>query len=304
MAGQTDPLSDLRLSDVLTFLAVQRCGSITGAARDQRVTPSQVSKSVSRLESILRVSLLTRSARGVSVSQEGLRFVPHLQEIVARVEHLERLGGEPVDFHRSVTIAAPSYLSLYYLPRLAAARAGLRIRCLDLHPALIRVHASDNIFDAALTVGAEPLPRAWVNVRAGEVVKRLFASPRLAGRLGPMPLTEERLRDVPFISPIYAVNGQFVSVDDDCPLRHGDRTLGHEVTTIGLALELAVWSEHVVFGPQIAARRFLEAGTLVEVPVAGWDVRHELYVACNADRLLAPDQQAIIDVVRRGLDEA
>ena len=46
----SDALADLRFGDVLTFLTVHRCGAITGAARALKVTPSQVSKAVHRLE--------------------------------------------------------------------------------------------------------------------------------------------------------------------------------------------------------------------------------------------------------------
>ena len=77
--------SDLRIPDILTFLAVCRHGSVTGAARDLRVTPSQVSKAVARLEKHLKRPLLSRKARGVSASGEGQKIVPRLEEIIVGV---------------------------------------------------------------------------------------------------------------------------------------------------------------------------------------------------------------------------
>src|SRR5438034_300539 len=73
---------DLRLADLETFLAVRRYGSASGAARELKVTPSQVSKAVDRLEGALGQALLLRSGRGVRLSEAALRMVPHIEDIV------------------------------------------------------------------------------------------------------------------------------------------------------------------------------------------------------------------------------
>src|SRR4051812_8957606 len=107
--------TDLRIADILTFLAVRRSGSITGAARQVRVTASQVSKAITRLEEQLRVKLLLRSARGVTLSDGALRVLPDLEEIVARLERLSRSGVQEIT---ALTIAAPSYLNAAFFPNL------------------------------------------------------------------------------------------------------------------------------------------------------------------------------------------
>jgi DNA-binding transcriptional LysR family regulator len=105
--------SELRLGDLFTFLAVRRSGSITAAARELRVTPSQVSKAITRLEGILSMQLLSRSPRGVALSEAGRRMVPHMEMAVASLKALEQ--GEPS--HRpELTVAAPSYLIHTFLP--------------------------------------------------------------------------------------------------------------------------------------------------------------------------------------------
>ena len=93
MASRADNLGELRVGDVLTFLTVCRTGSITGAARELHVTASQVSKAISRLEAMLRVRLLSRSSRGVALSEAGHRVRPHLHAAVSRLE-LAAQGGQ------------------------------------------------------------------------------------------------------------------------------------------------------------------------------------------------------------------
>ena len=95
--------------------------------------------------------------------------------------------------------------------------------------------------------------------------------------------------------------GQFVPVDDDCPLTHDDRTIGHEAQTIGLALELAATTGQLVFGPSVAARRYVSSGALVEVKVRGWDVTEPLFIVSNSDRVLARVQKAIVRALRVAL---
>ncbi|MBS2031401.1 MAG: LysR family transcriptional regulator [Deltaproteobacteria bacterium] len=294
-------IADLRLADVMTFLAVRRTGTVTGAARELDVTPSQVSKAVHRLEKQLRTALFTRSSRGVAVSEQAARLVPHLEEMVTQLRHLERPRGENT---RELALAAPSYLASFFLPVVARSQPQLRLRALQLAPAIVRAMAGEALFEAALTVGPERFPRSWVTTRLGEIRRGLYASPATARKLGKTPLTLDRLRNIPFISPVVHDSGQMVPVDDGCPLQPGERTLGHEVATIGLGLELAACSEQVVFGPMIAAAGHLEAGTLELLEVTGWDVHEPLFFACNGDRVLARDQRALIDAMRGALDSA
>jgi hypothetical protein len=72
------------------------------------------------------------------------------------------------------------------------------------------------------------------------------------------------------------------------------RIISHEVQSIGSALEMVTATDHVVFGPVLAARRYIREGSVVEIPVAGWDVRDPLHVVCNGDRVLSRVRGAIL----------
>jgi DNA-binding transcriptional LysR family regulator len=290
-------LEDLRISDVMTFLAVRRCGSITGAARELEVTPSQISKSVVRLERHLRLKLLVRNARGVGVSDAGLRILPHLEEIVSR---LLSLPAGLHDDRPELTIAAPSYLLNFLMPAVADSQPHLRLRALQMPPALIRHFAGANLFEMTLCHAGEQLPQPWVSQQVGVGRKGLFCSPRAAAELGPGRIDPAVLKGRRFICPIYTSNGQFVPVDDGCPLGQ-ERTLGHQVQTIGLALDIAARGDQFVFGPVMAARRELDEGSLVEIDVEGWNVQEPLELACNADRVLATVQRAVLNTLRERL---
>ena len=157
-------LTDLRIADLVTLLAVRRTGSVTGAARELKVSPSQVSKAITRLEGELHVKLLIRGARGVTPSDACLRIVPQLEDVVTRLRDIHR---KQADQTHELTIAAPS-VPQRRVP--AEDRRGRATTCACaasiLAPALIRSFATQNLFDLAFTVGQERLPRHLAFVRS------------------------------------------------------------------------------------------------------------------------------------------
>lgn len=288
---------DLRFADLQTFLTVQRLGSVTGAARQMGLVPSQVSKSLVRLEQQLGQTLLLRSSHGVSLTEAGQRLLPRLDEVVTRLHGLRRNGDPP---SAQLSVAAPSFMNDAFLGAIANASPDMRVRGLDLPPALVRAYASENFFDITLSFGPARLPSTWSSAVIGDCRNTLFGTPAIAKRLGAgtQPIAAEALLDVPFISPVFNTNGKFVPVDDGCPLRFGDRLAGHEAQTIALALELARQTNQLVFGPAFAARHYLKARSLVEIRVVGWDVHEPLHLSCNIDRVMSKLQTKLVAVLR------
>jgi DNA-binding transcriptional LysR family regulator len=296
VAGPRDLISDLHVADLVTFLAVRRVGSVSTAARELGVTPSQVSKAVARLEATLGVRLFTRGARGVALSDQARLALPHIEAAIASLQLLEARDAQRIT---ELTVAAPSYLISSFLPAIACALPDLSVRGIELAPSLVRAYAPENFFDMAiLTRSADRMPAKWASVRVGETRSALFGSPELAKHLGPFPTSVDKLRSVPFVTPIYNSEGRYFSAEDDCPLTVAERKRGHSAQTIGIALELATRTGQLAFGPVVAARRFVAVGALVEIPVRGWSVKEPLFVSCNADRMMAKVQTAIVRTMR------
>lgn len=76
-------------SDLRAFVRVMDRGSFSAAARDLGMTPSAVSKLVSRLEDRLGVRLLERSTRRLALTAEGEMFLARARRIVADIEEAE-----------------------------------------------------------------------------------------------------------------------------------------------------------------------------------------------------------------------
>lgn len=76
-------------SDLRVFVRVMDRGSFSAAAADLGLTPSAVSKLVSRLEDRLGVRLLERSTRRLALTPEGEAFLARARRIVADIEEAE-----------------------------------------------------------------------------------------------------------------------------------------------------------------------------------------------------------------------
>jgi DNA-binding transcriptional LysR family regulator len=263
-----------------------------------------VSKAMARLERHFGMRLLSRGARGVVPTAAGRQVLPH---IVSAIDELTQLVGMREDQVPSLelTVAGPSYLVAIVLPALMGLLPRVRVRGLEMAPAQLRARVAENLFDVALSPGGiENRPAAWTSDGVGPLRIGLFARPLFAKRLGPMPLTEERVRALPFIGPAKVVGDALLTTGDDCPLPIGDRWIAHEVQTIGAALEFACRSDQVVFGPYVAARRHVKAGSLVEIPVSGWDVYEPLHVLCNSDRVLSRVRIAVLQAAAEAISDA
>jgi len=79
------------LSGILAFVRTAEAHSFTKAARQLGMSPSGVSKAISRLEDQFKVRLLHRTSRSVTMTPEGTSFYERCRQIVADLEDAEQV---------------------------------------------------------------------------------------------------------------------------------------------------------------------------------------------------------------------
>lgn len=162
----------LKLESILAFAAVAEAGSITEAARRLHISKSVASERLAELERSLGATLVHRSTRSLSLTEDGIAFQERAKRILievtdATVEISERRGelagplriSAPVSFG-SLHLGPALYPFLKHNPRIELS--------LDLDDRF--VGAADG-FDAIIRHG--PLPDN------GLIVKRLAPSRRM-----------------------------------------------------------------------------------------------------------------------------
>jgi len=83
-----------RPDEMAAFVNVVREGGFSAAAKAMQLTPSAVSKQVSRLEDRLNVQLLNRTTRHLSMTEEGETFFQRATAILADIEEAEALVSD------------------------------------------------------------------------------------------------------------------------------------------------------------------------------------------------------------------
>ena len=81
---------DNRFGDMEIFLTVARTGSFASAAKALRVTPSAVSRAISRLETRLGVELVARTTRALALTADGESYRERVSIALEELNDVER----------------------------------------------------------------------------------------------------------------------------------------------------------------------------------------------------------------------
>jgi DNA-binding transcriptional LysR family regulator len=293
------------LAAMTTFVRVVDAASLSKAARALRVTPAAVSRQLSALEAELGATLLVRTTRRVSVTDEGRRFYEHAERTVADAE--EARASVRLDHAVSglVTLSVPTALGLGVLdasiPELVAANPGLRIDLrLEDHPVDLLADGIDVAVRAGLvppdttTLVAQPLAR-------GDRV--VVAAPAYVRRRGePVRPTDLARHDV----LVHLHAGADVGV---WTLASGDREVRVEVhgpirTNALHALRNAVLAgAGIALVPRFVVAEDLDAKRLRTLPLSGWCPRtQQIYALVRAEARTRARVRALLDHLRERLE--
>jgi LysR family transcriptional regulator for bpeEF and oprC len=88
------PVPSFTLNDALLFVSTVALGSFTAAAERHGITPSGVSRAISRLERTIGVRLLVRTTRRLRLTEEGELFYESCREAIGLMTHAGELVSE------------------------------------------------------------------------------------------------------------------------------------------------------------------------------------------------------------------
>ncbi|QFU01106.1 HTH-type transcriptional regulator CynR [Halomonas sp. THAF5a] len=112
---------DPSLRKLRYFLAVADSGRVTQAAVDLNVSQSSITTGVRELEEQLGVSLFQRTAQGMRLTQEGVRFQQQVIHIFQAVdEAFDNLQDHQPQLEGDLNLAVSYTVAGYFLPSLVA----------------------------------------------------------------------------------------------------------------------------------------------------------------------------------------
>ena len=159
-----------RLEAMSIVLAVAEAGSLSAAARQQKMPLATVSRKVSELEAHLRTKLFNRSSRALVPTDAGRSYIAAAKRILADVAEAERAAsGEYTTPRGELSVSAPVALGRLYLqPVLAEFLAAFPEVDVQLGLQDRAVNLLEEHVDVALRIGALA-DSSLIAVRVGEI---------------------------------------------------------------------------------------------------------------------------------------
>lgn len=173
-----------RSGEMEVFVKVVEQAGFSAAARAFRMTPSAVSKLVSRLEARLGTRLVNRSTRRLQLTPEGRAFHEHAVRLLADLDEAERsvAGSEAPRGHLRVNANVP-FGTLYLAPALGEFLARYPGISLDVVFTDKVVDLMEERMDVAVRAG--PLKSSQLVARKlGETRQVIVAAPAYLDRMG------------------------------------------------------------------------------------------------------------------------
>lgn len=293
------PMDAAHFAAIRALVKTVDTGSLAAAAKALALTPSAVSKQLTRLEEALGVRLLERSTRRVRATAAGLALIAKARPLF---EALDEAGQQIREMEGGV----------HGRVRISASRAFGRVLLVPLVAALLRDHEGlqadllldgrrldflEDGIDLAIREGALP-DSTLTAVKLGEAPVGLYASPGyVARREAPDSLDELRDHD------LLAVAASGPSTDVANLRGRSGKALGLvprvRANDLAALADLAVADAGIAVLPSFVADDAVARGTLVRllprVPIA----RFPVHAVHTGGKHLPRRVAVVLDVLRR-----
>ncbi|MFH1803961.1 MAG: LysR family transcriptional regulator [Pseudomonadota bacterium] len=177
---------DNRAGEMEVFIRVAELGSFSEAGRKLHLSPSAVSKLVTRIEDRLSTRLLVRSTRGLQLTPEGEMYLTRARRVIDEIDDAERTiasGGKAAPRGRLRVNASIAFGIMYVQPLIPA--------FLERYPEVeLDFSLTDGIIDlleerADIAIRSGALPDSSLKARKLiESYRMVVASPDYLARCG------------------------------------------------------------------------------------------------------------------------
>jgi len=110
----------MKIDHLKLFVRIAATGNISLAGKELGLSPAVSSAHVNKLEQSLGVRLVHRTTRKVSLTEEGIAFLPHAEEVLSSVEVAQAsIGSGSISPQGTLRVTAPaSFGRMHVIPAL------------------------------------------------------------------------------------------------------------------------------------------------------------------------------------------
>lgn len=305
-------LNRLKLRPLLIFDRVLRNQSIARAARELNLTQPAVTKAIRELEQQLDTILFDRNNRGVTPTDCGVLLGERVKSVIAELRYLtDELNTFKGGVTGHVVVGTQISASARLLPR---AILLLKERAPKIL-VTVREGPQDYLFPALATgeldvvVGRLPEPDAPLTARMALSHRALYCNSLCVVAGSRHPLVQEanlnlqHLASWPWILP--PLDSPARRVADQFFKESGLPAPENIVESLSLLtnVNLLVDSSFLGLMPTAAARRFISAGLLFQLPLGDVGPSTEVGFSIREDKPLTPASRQLIECLKLAVQE-
>ena len=169
-----------------SFLAVADTGSLSAAARQLGLTQPTLGRHIAELESALGLTLFTRQARGLALTESGAALVPEARAMAAAAARMALIAaGREAAVEGTVRLTASRIVSHHILP---AMLADLRLNAPGVQIELVPSDSTENLLfreaDIALRM-YRPTQLDVITRHIADLPTGIYAAKSFLDRCGP-----------------------------------------------------------------------------------------------------------------------
>ncbi|WP_234497256.1 LysR family transcriptional regulator [Vibrio maritimus] len=283
----------MNIEHLKLFVRLAATNNISLAGQELGLSPAVSSAHISKLEQALGVRLVHRTTRKVSLTEEGVAFLPHAEEVLSTVEAARAsIGVGSTTPSGTLRVTAPaSFGRLHIVPALKGFLAQYPELTIDFRFSDNIVDLVEGGFDVAIR-DAELKDSTLIARKLATDRRIVCASPEYLSKFG-APETPSELSNHQCVQLVGLESWTFVTSQGKETIKtkgllrtdNGDAMRDACIDGLGLAIN-STWSVY----------KQLKEGTLVQVledyPL---DSDVAIWVVYPSSRLLAPKVRAFID---------
>lgn len=284
-----------RIDAMRAFVSVVTEGSFSRAAEVLQLSPQLVSKYVSQLEDKLNVRLLNRTTRRVNLTEAGMQYLQHAQQILASIDEMDQqLGGLHQNPKGTLRISAPVSFSIKHLaPLLAEFQKQYPLIDLDLQLNDRKVDVVDEGFDVVLRIG-ELKSSSLVAKHVAPVRVILCASPDYLKQHG-TPTCPEDLKHHRYLHYSYMEMDDRESIFPWLRSKNIEKSGAFQSNNGDVLVEAAIAGAGIALQPTFIAGEAIRKGLLVPVLLDFEPKVIGLYALYAHRKLLASKVRCFVD---------
>jgi DNA-binding transcriptional LysR family regulator len=188
-----------KLTAMKVFIQIIESGSLTKAANELNTSLPTVVRTLASLEEYLKITLITRTTRKITITQEGKRYFQRCQRILYEIEQseLEISANQNIPSGKLKITASVMYGSTYIAPLVAKFLQKHEQVTIELQLSDQNINLIEEAVDVAIRIG--PLSDSnMIAKKVGSVRKVICATPAFLNRIGPIKQPKD-LSNVPCV---------------------------------------------------------------------------------------------------------